>query len=265
MKPYYGMFKMSFKGELQYRAKAFSGILTQFFWGIMYVYLYTAFMGGNMIDGFSIQQMASYVWLGQAVFAMRFLDISKDAAREIQNGDVCYKFTRPINLYNQWYAENWGHKLAATMLRSPLIVLIAMLLPSSIGLMLPVSFEAFILFIVSLLIGSMMMSAISMIAIALIFKTASPKGVVSLIQTISGLLGGLFIPLPLMPVPIQNVINYLPFRFITDLPLRIYVGNVSALSGLMYIGIALIWLVALIVVGQLMVKAISKKAIIQGG
>ena len=265
MKSYFGMFKMSFKGELQYRAKAFSGILTQFFWGVMYVYLYTAFMGGNMIEGFSIPQMASYVWLGQAVFAMRYTDISKDTAREIQNGDVCYKFTRPINLYNQWFAENWGHKLSATILRSPLIILIALLLPSGIGLMLPVSFPAFILFLISLILGSMMMSAIAMIAVALIFKTASPKGVVSLVHTVSGLLGGLFIPLPLMPQSIQNVINYLPFRFVTDLPLRIYIGNVSIMSGLMYIGIAIAWLIALIAIGQLLMKMVCKNAIIQGG
>ena len=265
MKSYIGMFKMSFKGELQYRAKAFSGILTQFFWGIMYVYLYTAFMGGNVIDGFSIPQMASYVWLGQAVFAMRFVDISKESAREIQNGDVCYKFTRPINLYNQWFADNWGHKLSATLLRSPLIIIIAMLLPSSVGLMAPVSFTAFILSFISLILGSMMMSAIAMIAVALIFKTVSPKGVVSLVHTISGLLGGLFIPLPLMPTPLQNVINYLPFRFVTDLPLRIYIGNVSVASGLMFIGIALLWLVALIAIGQLLFKVVCKNATIQGG
>ena len=100
MKSYVGMFKMSFKGELQYRAKAFSGVLTQFFWGIMYVYIYTSFMGGNVIEGFSISQKASYVWLGQAVFAMRFVDISKDTAREIQSGDVCYtiKDGKLINL-----------------------------------------------------------------------------------------------------------------------------------------------------------------------
>ena len=38
----------------------------------------------------------------------------------------------------------------------------------------------------------MMMSAIAMIAMAIIFKTASPKGVVALVQTVSGLLGGLY-------------------------------------------------------------------------
>ena len=39
MRAYRGLFKMSFKGELQYRAKAISGVTTQLFWGLLYVYL----------------------------------------------------------------------------------------------------------------------------------------------------------------------------------------------------------------------------------
>lgn len=31
-KSYYGIFRMEFKGELQYRAKAISGVITQVFW-----------------------------------------------------------------------------------------------------------------------------------------------------------------------------------------------------------------------------------------
>ena len=44
---------MNFKGELQYRTKALSGVVTQIFWALMYIYLYTAFMGGKIIDGFA--------------------------------------------------------------------------------------------------------------------------------------------------------------------------------------------------------------------
>ena len=265
MKSYLGMFKMSFKGELQYRAKAISGVLTQFFWGIMYVYLYTAFMGGDVIDGFSIAQMASYVWLGQAFFALRYIDVPPNSAKEIENGDVCYKFTKPIDLYNQWFAENLGYKLSSALLRSPLIIIVSLLLPSSCGLMLPVSFPAFVLFVVALIVGVFTMCAIAMIAVALIFKTVSAKGVVTIVHTVTGLLGGLFIPLPLMPEAVQNVLNYLPFRFITDLPLRIYIGNVSCLSALMYIGIALVWLVALIAIGKLLLKKATRNVVIQGG
>ena len=37
---------------------------------------------------FSIAQMASYVWLGQAVFAMRFVDISNPAASGVAASSI---------------------------------------------------------------------------------------------------------------------------------------------------------------------------------
>ena len=265
MQSYRGLFKMSFKGELQYRAKAISGVTTQFFWGVMYIYLYIAFMGGNVIEGFSISQMASFIWLGQAFFVLRYIDLPKKCAREIENGDVCYKFVRPINLYNQWYFEHLGYKLSATLLRFLPIVLISSLLPSSIGLSLPVSFSAFVLFIFTLTIGALMASAISMIVIYLTFKTQSAKGTQSIVNTLCGILGGFFIPIPLMPMAIQNILNYLPFRYIIDLPFRIYIGSIGLKSALIFSIISLTWLIILIVVGKLLMKQALKKTIIQGG
>jgi len=88
MQSYRGLFKMTFKGELQYRAKALSGITTQFFWGLLYIYLYTAFMKGDTIDGFSISQMCSFIWLGQAFFVLRYIDLPKKCAKEIYDGLV---------------------------------------------------------------------------------------------------------------------------------------------------------------------------------
>jgi len=265
MREYRGLFKMTFKGELQYRAKALSGITTQFFWGIMFVYLYTSFMGGNVIDGFSIPQMATYVWLGQAFFVLRYVDLPKKCGSEIENGDVCYKFVRPIDLYNQWFFEHLGYKLSATLLRIVPILAITALLPSNIGLSAPASPLAFLLFLVALAIGALLPSAISMIIVYLSFKTVSTKGTQSIVNTICGLLGGLFIPLPLMPQGVQNVLNYLPFRFVSDLPFRIYIGNIGCLEAVIFIGIALAWLVAIVIIGKLLLKSALKKTIIQGG
>ena len=265
MQSYRGLFKMSFKGELQYRAKAISGMTTQFFWGVMYIYLYTAFMGGNIIDGFSISQMASFIWLGQAFFVLRYIDLPKKCAMEIENGDVCYKFVRPINLYNQWYFEHLGYKISATLLRMLPIILVSSLLPANIGLSLPVSFNAFMLFVITLIIGGLMASAISMIDVYLTFKTQSGKGTQIMINTLCGILGGFFIPIPLMPTAIQNVLNYLPFRFIIDLPFRIYIGSIGLKSALMFSLLSLAWLIVLIVVGKLLMKQALKKTVIQGG
>lgn len=265
MGSYLGIFKMNFKGELQYRAKAISGVATQIFWGLMYIYLYTAFMGGKVIEGFSLQQMVTYVWLGQAFLVIRFLDLPKNCAKEIENGNICYKFTRPINLYNQWYAEYLGYKLSAMILRCLPLIIFAFIMPSSIRMMLPASFSAFLLFVLSLIIGTLLNSALSMIIVYITFKTLSAKGTTSICNTVCGVLGGLYIPLVFMPQSVQNVLNYLPFRFTLDLPARIYIGNVSITQGLIFIGISFAWLVAIILIGKFLIGRAGKTAVIQGG
>ena len=83
MSSYFGIFKMQFKGELQYRAKAISGILTQFFWGIMYICLYAAFIKDGTVNGFTLSQMTTYVWLGQAFFALRYVGMGKNVSSEV--------------------------------------------------------------------------------------------------------------------------------------------------------------------------------------
>lgn len=265
MRSYYGIFLMNFKGELQYRAKALSGVATQVFWGLMYIYLYTAFMGGKMIAGFSIQQMVSYVWIGQAFLVIRFLDLPKNCAKEIENGNVCYKFVRPVDLYNQWFAEHLGYKLSAMIIRCLPLAVIAFIMPRHLKLMLPPSIESFALFLVALMLGAMITSAISMIVVFLTFKTLSAKGTVTICNTICGVLGGLYIPLVFMPQSIQNILNYLPFRFVMDFPARIYIGNIQPKEALIFILIAIIWLIAIIFVGKLLIKKAGKNAVIQGG
>lgn len=265
MGQYFGIFKMQFKGELQYRAKAISGILTQFFWGIMYIFLYTAFMKDGTVNGFTPTQMATYVWLGQAFFAFRFVSVGKNVAKEVTSGDVCYKFTKPIDLYNLWFSEYCGEKLSATLLRFPLVLIVAMFLPTGYGFSLPVSFLAFVLFIVSLIIGFLLTATISMFTVNIIFKTLSPKGVATMVTTVCSILGGGYIPLPMLPQGIQNMLNYLPFRYISDLSFRIYIGNMDTMQALFYIGISLVWLIILFVVGKLITKKTLKKVVIQGG
>ena len=110
-----------------------------------------------------------------------------------------------------------------------------------------------------------LLSTISMFIIFLTLKTNSQKGTQAVVTTVAGVLGGMFIPLPLMPTAVQNVLNFLPFRFISDLPIRIFIGNISTSQALMYIGICLVWLVILISLGKFLISKALKTAQIQGG
>ncbi len=265
MHSYIGLFKMTFKGELQYRAKALSGMATQFFWGLMYVYLYTAFMGGRVIEGFSISQMATYVWLGQALFAMRCIGMPKHSAGDIETGNVCYKFVRPVGIYDQWFAEYLGEKVSCTLLRCLPITIIAFILPNNIGMSLPDGFAAFVVFLLGVCLSFAMVVAFSMFAVYLSFKTMSAKGAQAIVMVVVGLFGGMYVPIPLMPLGLQKVLNYLPFRFVSDLPFRVYIGNISPLQGLIAIAIGVVWLAVLILLGKLLIKSALKNVVVQGG
>lgn len=264
MNSYFGLFKMTFKGELQYRFKALSGILTQFFWGLMYIFLFSAFMQEKTIDGFSVSQMTSYIWLGQAFFALKYIMLPKNCAKMIVNGDVCYNLIRPMNFYNQWFIQGIGERLSSTLLRCLPLIIVTLLIPN-IGLSLPVSFTAFMLFLLALILGFFMASAISMIAVYLTFVTLTERGMSGIINIITALLCGTYIPIPLLPQSVQDVLVYLPFRVIGDLPFRIYIGNIGSRDALIQIAIGFAWLIFIIILGKFAIRTSLKKTVVQGG
>ncbi len=264
MSSYFGLFKMTFKGELQYRVKAINGVITQFFWGLMYIFLFTAFMSEKTINGFSVSQMTTYIWLGQAFFALKYIMLPKNCAKMIASGDVCYNLIRPMNFYNQWFMQGIGERLSSTILRCTPLIIVTLFIPK-IGLGLPVSIGAFGLFLVALILGFFMASAISMIAVYLTFITLTERGMPGIVNIITGLFCGTYIPLPLLPESIQNVIMYLPFRVIGDLPFRIYIGNINTKEALIQIAIGAAWVVVMILLGKLAIRSALKKTVVQGG
>ena len=81
----------------------------------------------------------------------------------------------------------------------------------------------------------------------------------------SDILSGLTIPIPFFPMYLQSITNILPFRYVSDFPFRLYVGNITINEGLIGILIQVIWIVILILIGSLLMKKALKKAVIQGG
>ena len=104
-----------------------------------------------------------------------------------------------------------------------------------------------------------------MIAILVSFFTYQEKGITSLIITITGLLSGLFIPLPLLPDGFNRVCRYLPFRLISDLSYRVYSGNIGCSEALFNISMQLILIVLLIMIGRKVMKIALRKVEVQGG
>ena len=263
---YLRYFKVTIIAGLQYRISAFSGLITQFFWGLLYMFIYKTFYSYTSISSINFKELMCYVWLNQAFITLTFLNFNDNEITEtIKNGAVSYELCRPYDLYWWWFIKLISKRYARALLRFIPIVIFASLLPKPYNLSLPISISAFILFIITMFLGSIIVTTINIIVDGIVFFTLDDKGISSLIYNIGSLFSGIAIPLPLLPLYILNICNYLPFRFIGDLPFRVYSGNIGINSAINSIIICFIWIIVLVIIGKLIFKQAIDKVSIQGG
>lgn len=267
MSGYIKYFKTQIINGFQYKAAAFAGILTQMFWGILNTLVFIAFYTNiSSSMEISLNELITYVWLNQSFLTLIYIRTKDDEIlKSIKNGTVAYELCRPYNLYNWWYIKFLSKKYAAVLLRFLPIILFGFILPEPYKLGLPFSFNCFILFIITLVLGSLILCAILMIIQSIAFFTNESKGISDIIFVLGDLFAGAILPLPLMPKIVQNISMYLPFRFIGDLSFRVYSGNINVSYAINAIGLQIIWLIILVVIGHFIMKVALKKVCIQGG
>lgn len=267
MRGYLKYFKTQAINELQYKAAAFAGISTQVFWGLLNTMVFVAFYSNVSTNvDISLSQLITYVWLNQAFLRLVYIRvIDSNMLKTIKNGNVAYELCRPYNLYNWWFVKYLAQKYASVLLRFLPIIILGLLLPKPYTLSAPASIYSFILFIISLILGSLVLIAIQMIILSIAFFTNEGKGISDIIFIIGDILAGAVFPLPLMPKLVQNISSYLPFRLIADLPFRVYSGNINISLACTSIVVQVIWLLVLLILGHLIMKIALKKVCIQGG
>lgn len=267
MKFYYSYFKLKFISGLQYRTAAIAGISTQIFFGLIFIMVYVAFYSSNSTDLlFNLQQAVTYVWLCQCFFALvNMFYKDTEIFDMIRKGDIAYELIRPKKLYFVWFSKIIGQRLAMVSLRCIPVIIISLLLPKPYNLSLPVSFFSFLLFIVTLIIGSLLMTSIITLYHVITLSTLNEKGITNIFVVVADLLSGLVVPIPLFPRFLQIISDYLPFRYISDLPFRIYSGNIGISEGLVGILIQIIWIVIITIVGYILTNKSLKRVVVQGG
>lgn len=282
IKVYLNYFKLRVICELQYRVSALAGMATQIFFVFVFIMVYIAFYDGNasinvpllpiisFIAGSSVdvtlEQMVTYLWLFQAFFALVIVRQNDNELLDmIRSGNIAYELCKPLNLYCLWFCKILSRKVIGTLLRFWPVMIVAFLLPEPFKLSLPVSFTAFILFIISLILGMIISVIIIFFIHILTFYTLKDKGASSLVIAVSELFAGGYVPIMLMPSGIQIIAYLLPFRYIGDLPFRIYNGTIGIGTSLINMGVQIFWIVILIFISYKLTNRALKRVVVQGG
>ena len=268
MKPYISIFKIKFMNNIQYRAAALAGISTQLFFGLVFIMVYLAFYQSGTTKSLPMNwpELVSYLWLNQIVFALVYLwQKDRELLSMIKDGNIAYELCRPINFYKKWFATMYGSRLAAVLLRFLPVTAIALLLPEPYKLYTPISIKAFLLFLITIILSSITVTSISLLIHIITIFTIDERGIMTILMVTGEILSGGSIPISFFPTTLRKIAYLFPFRYIADLPFRIYSGNISITSAIPDIISALIWMIILILLGYTLSKKAIKKAVIQGG
>lgn len=274
LRPYLSVLLVRYQMLLQYRAAALAGLGTQVWWGGIMIMVMAAFYKTPGADlealPFTLTQMITYIWLGQALFALLPYTADTEVQEMVRSGNVSYEKVRPLDLYWFWLMRALAMRTAPPSLRAlPLVIFAAFILPllglSDWALKPPASLEAGVLFGFALLGAILLAGAVTAILSILVIWTLNGTGVNAIAMSVVTFLSGMIIPLPFFPDFAQPFLRAQPFRGIVDVPYRIYLGNLTgsdALAGLLH---QAVWIVLLVLFGRWLMARAMARLVVQGG
>jgi ABC-2 type transport system permease protein len=256
----------AFRRYSTYRAATLAGIFTNSVFGIIYSFAYLALWEASPdAGGYDATDAVTYVWLGQALLMTVALwggGSTDDLAERIRTGDIAIDLYRPVGLLG-WY-------LASDLGRATFHLLTRGLAPTVIGAMLfdirlPDSPAAALGFALSLPLAVVVSFAIRFLVASSAFWLLDQSGVKVMSGAFAIFFSGMMLPLVLFPGVLGVVARALPWAAYLQVPADIWLGKRVGPDLLAALGFQTVWAVILLGCCQLVLRAATRKVVVQGG
>ena len=266
--------KAGIKTELTYKAQVFMWVIISFVEVFFILFLYGAIYRNSpdgmdaVINGFTYTDMVLYMITSFVVsFAMGCGETDYNIYTDIREGTIANTLTKPVS-YRLRHLSTYLGMVSLDMLivTIPLLVLTygAFFL---LGLM-QVSILRFLLnllfFFVFMILACFLNDAISYFIGMMIFFTEHLFGLNMARIAIQGFLSGKMVPLAYMGL-LGVVFSYTPFAFLGSAPVLAIMGKTDILQMIVYIFVALAWIIVIEIINHLIFSYAMKRVVVQGG
>jgi ABC-2 type transport system permease protein len=265
------IFRIKTAEGVQYRMAGVSGATIGIFWGLIEIIVYTVFYkysansNAGVMAGLSLQQVVTYVWLGQVLFPMQPTSIDGDILNKINNGDIGIELCRPLDLYANWFARIASTRLWPLFWRGSITFIFALLMPPSYRLGLPASLPGFLYTLASVVSALLLCTSFGMFTCSVRLGITWGDGPTYIIMLMGSVLSGAYLPLQLWPDFLQGFLVIQPFAGYLDIPMRLYLGTMPPSDALWAIGLQLAWTLFFAAAGKALMARKLRNIIIQGG
>ena len=220
--------------------------------------------GTDTVNGMTFYDTMIYLILATAIFNFLEMFIVWDMSRAIQSGEIIMHLLKPMKY--RWYtfwSYSGSHVVLFFLTFIPTFIVVSIVTKGAI----PLGWNL-LLFLGSLVLALIINFNLEMLVAPICLYTESTWGINIVKETIVLLLSGASIPLAFFPENVRNVVQYMPFRAVYDIPLTILLkknGSDMADGLLKMLAFQLVWAVVLTIAGNLFWNHAVKKITVNGG
>lgn len=262
-KAFYYVYKTRIQKTLAYRFDVYGNIIwqcivmfaTAFFWKALYE-------GYETVKGVQVEDMMVYTIVSSMMSLLFITFVEQRVIQSVEKGTVATDMLKPISLFGIYFFEDLGYTTSLIFQNVLPIFIIGSVF---IAVPTPHSAVDFLLFIPSLIMAYLINWLLAACFSTWAFTAINMQPMVQVKKHLIRLLSGCVIPMWFFPDWLSDVLNVLPFVYIYQLPLDIYIGKyeINVLLGKM--GIQAAWLITLFLLFTFLQKRVTKHVLVQGG
>ena len=263
MNAYLFVSKIRVQTALAYRFNVISTILVQCL--IMYAmscFWTAAYDGAETVSGVSQRDMITYTTISVIMGNLLTMGVQDRIARSVRSGSVALDLLKPVSIYGIYLAEDLGDCAAALLQKAVPLLLVGTVM---FGFPAPVSAVHFLFFLLSFAVGYLINWLLAALLGLCAFKTLKLGPLANVKGFIMKLLSGSIFPLWFFPVGFRKALELLPFMYIYQLPLGIYIGQYTMEEIAFRTGLQLFWCTVLWLLFDVLQKKMAATVLIQGG
>lgn len=252
---YTSMMKISVLEQWQYPVANYFYMIGMIAEPVIYMVVWSAVANqqGGMVGGYTPGSFAAYYIVWTLVRQMNIAFTPYGWEWRIRNGRLSTSLMRPIHPLHEDVAFFAGWKVVMIILWIPLAFALSLIFKPELN---PTLLEGVVFFIaiwMAYLIRTITLSLLGMVT----FWTTRVSALFELYFAAELILSGRLVPLSLMPVWVQELAWFFPFRWAFGFPIEALVGQLTMTDMLIGLGMQVAWVVG----GWIVVHLIWKVAI----
>lgn len=226
MKKYITLFHINWQNSLQYRFSLLIYIFgySLYIWVLLYLWS-TIYSQGQHVGNYTLSELTTYYLLQLMINSVIFSYVSWDIIENIKDGYFSNFLIKPLNYYSYWFTVNLSGKLLEAVFVAMAVGLISLFFRGYFSF--PGHLITFIYFLISVILGIVLAFEMDFCIGMITFWLTQVRTFKYMLQTLILFFAGAMLPLDLFPGYLLRVSEFLPFRYLVFVPIRIYLGKID--------------------------------------